>query len=127
MATNVYNSTHMQTVDYTNGGSAISSGDIVVVGGTNDAFLAVALVDIANGETGSVGYNCGVKVAKVSGAVWGQGESLMWDSSASAFDDNAATAAAGDVKGAAARAETAGTSGTTTANIWLTGIPATLS
>jgi len=128
MVNKVKNSNHMQVVDWTNGtGAAVSQGDIVAVGATSDAILAVALVDIAIGGTGSVGYNCEVDAAKVSAAVFAQGESLTWDSSASAFDDNAAVAAAGDVKGVAARAEVAGANGETTCRVWLTGIPAALS
>jgi len=38
---------------------------------------------------------------KVSGAVFGVGEKLIWDVSAGAFDDSAATPASGDVTGAA--------------------------
>jgi len=127
MATNIFNNTHSQVVQWTNGtGSAISSGDIVVMGGTNDATLAVALEDIADGSAGSVAVNVGVTVAKVSAAVFAAGESVNWDASESAFDDNAATPATGDVSGPSARAETAGADAETTARIWLTGIPGTL-
>lgn len=126
MATNIKNSNHMQVASWTNGtGSAKSAGGIVVMGTTGDAMLAVALVDIANGATGSVAYNCEVEVAKVSAAVFAKGESLTWDASAAAFDDNQAVAASGDVKGAAARAEAAGANTETTCRVWLTGIPAT--
>jgi predicted RecA/RadA family phage recombinase len=127
MATNVYNAHHMQVLQWTNGtGSAVSSGDIVVVGGTEDAIVCVALVDIADSATGSVGYNCGVTAAKVSAAVFGQGESLTWDSSASAFDDNQATPASGDVSGGAIRADAAGANAETSCSVWLTGVPSTL-
>lgn len=127
MTTKVTNSNHMQVLTWTNGtGSAVSAGDIVVVGSTNDAILCIALVDIANGATGSLGYNCAVTAAKVSAAVFAQGESLTWDASASAFDDNAATPATGDVQGAASRAEAAGANTETTCTVWLTGIPGTL-
>lgn len=115
-----------EVLTWTNGtGSAVSSGDVVTVGATNDATLAVALVDIANGATGSV-QRCGVfNVAKVSAAVWKQGESLIWDSSASAFDDNAATPATGDVSGSViAAADGAATE--TTADVVFLGIPGTL-
>lgn len=127
MATNIYNSNSMTTVQYANGtGSDISSGDIVVMGSTGDATLGVALVDIANGASGSVGFNCGVTAAKVSAAVFADGESLSWDSSVSKFDDNQATAASGDVQGAASRADAAGANTETTCSVWLTGIPSTL-
>jgi len=125
MATNIYNSNHMISVDWTNAGSAISSGDIVVMGSTGDATLGVALVDIANGASGSVGTNCGVTAAKVSAAVFADGESLIWDSSVSKFDDNQATAASGDVSGST-RADVAGANTETTCSVWLTGIPGTL-
>jgi len=105
--------------------AAVSSGDIVTMGGTNDATLGIALADIASGESGSVGVNCGVNAAKVSAAVFAAGESLVWDSSASAFDDNAATPASGDVSGSC-MADTAGANAETTCRVWLTGIPATL-
>jgi len=126
MTTKVKNGNHMKVATYTNAGSAISSGDIVVVGSTSDAFLAIALVDIANGASGSVGYDCEVEAAKVSAAVFAQGESLTWDFSASAFDDNQATAASGDVSGGASRAEAAGADAETTCRVWLTGVPSTL-
>lgn len=127
MAKNIKNGNHMVTEQWTNGtGSAVSSGDIVVLGTTSDAILAVALEDIANGASGSVGHNCLVTAAKVSAAVFKQGESLTWDSSAGAFDDNAAVAAAGDVKGAASRAAADGAATVTTCTVWLTGIPGAL-
>ena len=89
-----------EVLQWTNGtGSAVSSGDVVVLGATGDATLGVALVDIANGASGSVKV-CGVfSVPKVSAAVFAQGETLIWDSSAGAFDDNQATPASGDVSG----------------------------
>lgn len=127
MATNVYNSNHMQVADWTNGtGSAVASGDIVVMGAIGEATLGVALVDIANGATGSVGTNCGVTAAKVSAAVFKQGETLTWDSSVSAFDDTSLLAATGDVTGPATRADADGANLETTCSVWLTGIPGTL-
>lgn len=127
MATNIYNSNHMQIITWTNGtGSAVASGAIVKIGATGQATLGVALEAIANGATGSVGYNCGVTAAKVSAAVFAQGEFLIWDASAAAFDDNAATPASGDVSTNAARADAAGANAETTCRVWLTGIPGTL-
>lgn len=82
-------------VDYTNAGSALSSGDPVVIGQQ----IGVALVDIANGATGSVAMKGVFNLPKVDAAVIAQGESVIWDSSAGEFDDNAATPAAGDVSG----------------------------
>jgi predicted RecA/RadA family phage recombinase len=86
------------TRPWTNGtGSNVSSGDVVVVGQQ----IAIACVDIADTETGEVQYTGRFSVAKVSAAVIADGEMVMWDSSASAFDDNAATPASGDVTNAA--------------------------
>lgn len=126
MATNVYNSNHMQIVQWVNGtGSAISSGDIVVMGTLGDATLGVALVDLAISASGSVGFNCGVTVAKVSAAVFAAGESLTWDASASKFDDNAATPASGDVSDTC-RADVSGANAEASCSVWLTGIPGAL-
>lgn len=125
MAQNVYNSKHMRTFQWTNGGSAVSAGAIVVVGATDDATLAVALDDIGNGASGMVGVNCGVTVDKVSAAVFKQGESLVWDSSVDKFDDNQATPASGDVSGSCL-ADADGANLETSCSVWLTGVPGTL-
>lgn len=117
MATNVAKPGDVLT--WTNGtGSAVTSGTIVVVGKT----LAVALVDVADGATGSVQRNVAVRAPKVSGAVIAQGEDMSWDVSAGAFDDNAATAASGDVSGAPATANEAAGDGVTTIEVQLTGV-----
>jgi predicted RecA/RadA family phage recombinase len=100
----------------------ISAGDVVKI----KNILGVALNDIANGATGSVQLDGVFEVPKVSGAVIAQGDSLTWDVSAGAFDDNAATPATGDVTGAPAVAfETKG-SGTTTLLVKFTGVPGTI-
>ena len=82
-------------IQYTNGGSALSSGDPIVIG----ELIGVCLVDIANGATGSVAIEGVFNLAKVDAAVIAQGESVIWDASAGAFDDNAAIPATGDVSG----------------------------
>ena len=105
MATNY--SSQGCVVDYT-AGADISSGDVVVIGQQ----IGVALVDIANGATGSVALDGVFSVPKVSGAVIAQGESVIYDVSASAFDDNAATPATGDVSGCCIAVEAKGTSTT---------------
>lgn len=93
------------TISYTNAsGSTIKSGDVVVVGQQ----IGIALVDIANGASGSVALSGVFIVPKVSGAVIAQGESVIWDASAGAFDDNAATPATGDVSGCCVAMEAAG-------------------
>jgi len=110
-------------IDYSNSGSAISSGDLVVMGET----LGVALVDIAaTTGTGAVAVTGVYNFAKVSAAVIAQGESLTWDVSAGAFDDNAATPATGDVTGAACFAAEAAGNGVTTIAVKLTGTPGTV-
>ncbi|MGE4366201.1 capsid cement protein [Thermomonas sp.] len=110
------------TIQWTNGtGAAVASGQLVKVG---PGMLGVALVAIAIGATGSVAVE-GVfsGVPKVSAAVFAQGEKLVWDVSANgglgAFDDSAATPAAGDVTGGAV-AWVAGTNGQTTCTVKLT-------
>ena len=110
-----------EVIDYT-AGSNISAGAVVKIG----QILGVALVDIANGETGSVAIEGVYTVPKVSGAVIAQGESLTWDVSAGAFDDNAATPATGDVTGAAAVAAEAAGNGVTLINVKFTGTPGTV-
>ena len=112
-----------KVIDYVNTtGAAIASGSVVKMGGV----LGVALVDIAIGATGSIGFGVFRNIPKVAGAVWAQGESLTWDVSAGKFDDNLATPATGDVQGAAAYAAEAGTNGQTTALICFTGVPGTV-
>lgn len=103
-----------EVLQYT-AGADISSGDVVVTGNT----IGVALVDIANGETGSVAIEGVFSVPKVSAAVFAQGEALIYDVSASAFDDAAATPATGDITGGAIAWE-AGANTETTALVKLT-------
>lgn len=127
MATNIKNGNHMQVESWTNDtGAAVSANDIVVLGALGNAILAVALVDMAIAAEGEVGYNCEVTAAKVSAAVFTQGESLVWDSSASAFDDNVATPASGDVSVGASRAAADGANAEVVCQVWLTGNPGTL-
>jgi len=99
----------------------IASGDLVVAGNT----LGVALVNIANGATGSVKITGVFVLPKVSAAVIAQGEYLTWDASAGAFDDNLAVPASGDITGAAALAFEAAGAGVTTLRVKLTGAPGT--
>lgn len=98
-----------ETLDYTNSGSAIASGDIVVIGN----IMGVALTDIANGETGAVAIEKVWTAPKVSAAVIAQGEKVMWDVSASAFDDSLASPATGDVTGCCIATKAAGNGDTT--------------
>ena len=98
------------------------SGQVVRVGNS----LCVALMDIANGSTGQVAREGVFVVPKVSGAVIAQGESLVWDASAAAFDDNLASPATGDVSGASAVAFEAAGSGVTSLTVYFTGTPGTV-
>lgn len=100
-----------KTIDYTNGGSAIAAGDVVVVGEQ----IGVALGDIANGETGAVALEGVFDLPKVDAAVIGVGESVIYDVSVSEFDDNAATPATGDVSKCCVAVESKGA--TTSENI----------
>lgn len=92
------------SVDFVNSGSAITSGSVVVMGN----IIGVALVDIANGATGAVAIEGVFTVPKVSAAVITQGQSVIYDVSASAFDDNLATPATGDVSGCCVAMESKG-------------------
>ena len=80
-------------IQHTNSGTALAAGDPVVIGN----LIGVALVDIANGATGSVAIEGVFALPKVDAAVIAQGEKLTFDASAGAFDDGSATPAAGDV------------------------------
>ncbi len=110
-----------EVIDWTNGGTAVVSGKVVAVG----QMLGVTLVDIANGATGSVQIRGVFEVPKVSGAVIAAGESLVWDASAAAFDDNLATPASGDISGPPAVAVEAAGNGVTVINVLFTGVPGT--
>ncbi|RYE43840.1 MAG: DUF2190 family protein [Hyphomicrobiales bacterium] len=119
-------SNHVQpgkVLDYVNTTQTpIKSGAVVAVGQT----LGVALKDIALGATGSVSVDGVFRVPKVPGAVIAQGESLTWDASVAAFDDNLAVAAVGDVTGASAVAFEAAGNGVAWLNVKFTGAPGTL-
>lgn len=111
-----------KVLDYTNTtGSTIPSGAVVAFGNS----LGVALKDIPHTATGSVAVDGVFAVPKVPGAVIKAGESLTWDVSAGAFDDNLATPAAGDITGAAAMAFQDAGNGATTLNVKFTGAPGT--
>lgn len=109
-------------IDWTNGtGTAVVSGQVVVIG----QLLGVALVDIANGATGSVAIEGVFSVPKVSAAVIAAGENLTWDVSAGAFDDNAATPTGDYVTGPQVVAIEAAGNGVTTLKVKFTGVPGT--
>lgn len=98
-----------KTIPYTNSGSAIASGDVVVIGN----IIGVALGAIANGATGTVQIEGVFELPKVSAAVIGAGESVIYDVSAGEFDDNAATPATGDVSNCCIAIEAAAATTTT--------------
>ncbi|MCP5197661.1 MAG: DUF2190 family protein [Gammaproteobacteria bacterium] len=115
-----------EILTYTNDtGSDIAAGAVVKLGATEDCTLAIALVDIANGKSGEVKLGGVFTVPKVSAAVFKQGESLIWDASAGAFDDNQATPATGDVSGSVIAAADGANTETTCQALFL-GIPGTL-
>jgi predicted RecA/RadA family phage recombinase len=109
------------TIQYT-AGANITAGTVIKMGNT----LGVALVDIANGATGSVALKGVFTVPKVTAAVIAQGEILTWDVSAGKFDDNLASPATGDVTGASAIAWAGAGSSATTLPVLFTGAPGTV-
>lgn len=91
MATNYVNGA--STIEYSNTGSAIASGDIVVMGD----IVGVAITDIAaTTGVGTVQIEGAFTVAKISGTAWNVGDAVDWDASAGAFGKGI-TSAAGDV------------------------------
>lgn len=103
-------------------GAAYTSGQVVALGN----MLGVATGAIANGAVGEVALKGVFTVPKVAGAVITQGQTLSWDASAAAFDDNAAVAAAGDITGAACFAFESAGNGVTSLAVCFTGTPGTL-
>jgi len=102
--------------------TTITSGQVVRVGN----ILGVALGGGTTGDMIQVQIEGVFSVPKVSAAVIAVGESLTWDASAAAFDDNAATPATGDVTGAAAVAFEAAAATTTSLKVRFTGVPGTV-
>jgi predicted RecA/RadA family phage recombinase len=92
-------------------GADLSSGDVVVIGEQ----IGICVNDVANGASGVANMTGVFSVPKVSGAVITVGQSVIWDASAAAFDDNLATPATGDVSGACTAWESAGSGVTTIA------------
>lgn len=102
-------------------GAAYISGQVVALGNV----IGIATSAIANGASGEVALEGVFTVPKVSGAVIAQGETLTWDVSAAAFDDNAATPASGDITGASSFAFEAAGNGVTSIQVRFTGVPGT--
>ena len=105
-----------ESLVYSNTGSAILAGAVVVMGNS----VGVALEDIAaTTGTGMVGIEGVYNVPKVTAAVIAVGEIVIFDVSVAKFDDSAATPATGDIT-AGAIAVAAGTSSDTTIDVKLT-------
>jgi predicted RecA/RadA family phage recombinase len=102
--------------------AAKAAGSVVVIG----QILGVLQAALGIGETGNAQIEGVFEVPKVSAAVIAAGESLVWDVSAGAFDDNLATPAAGDVSGPAAIAFEAAGNGVTTMLVKFTSVPGTV-
>jgi predicted RecA/RadA family phage recombinase len=91
-------------------GAAVNSGGVLAKGDV----VGVATVDIPEGETGNVAIEGVYELPKASGSAWSQGDKLIWDADAGAFDLPAnVTAATGDIKDAGFAAADAGSSNTT--------------
>jgi predicted RecA/RadA family phage recombinase len=101
--------------------ATLTSGQVVAVG----QLIGIASKDAAIGEEVELAMDGVYEVPKVSGAVIAQGESLTWDASAAAFDDNLATPAAGDIQGPPAVAWKAAGNGVLTMLARITGVPGT--
>lgn len=102
-------------ISFTAGG-AVASGAVVPLQHAIGIALAAAA---ASGAVIAVAVEGVFTVPKVSGAEFAAGEKLLWDVSALAFDDSAATPATGDIMGAVIAVEP-GTAGQTTAVVKLT-------
>jgi len=100
-------------------GANLASGAVVRIG----ALLGVSTGTVASGAVGEAKITGVFRVPKVSGAVIAQGERLVWDASAAAFDDSLATPATGDVSGEAAVAWEAAGNGVTSIAVRFTGVP----
>lgn len=100
----------------------VAANSVVKVGQT----LGVALEGGASGDVIQVALTGVFTCPKVSAAVIKAGEKLVWDASAAAFDDNAATPATGDVSGESCLAFEDGAATTTTLQVRFTGVPGTV-
>lgn len=80
------------TIQWTNGGSAVSSGAVVIVG----QLVCIAETAIAAGATGTLNIEGVYKVPCNASDVITQGMYLDWDASAGEFVDAIGSAATGD-------------------------------
>lgn len=81
-----------KTVDWTNGGSAVASGAVVIIGD----LVGIAATAIAAGAVGAVWIEGVFEVACNADDVITQGQELDWDASALEFVDAIGSAATGD-------------------------------
>lgn len=102
--------------------TTITANSVVKVGQT----LGVALEGGTAGDVIQVAITGVFTCPKVSAAVIKAGERLVWDVSATAFDDNLATPATGDVSGESAIAFEDGIATQTTLKVRFTGAPGTV-
>lgn len=95
-----------ETMEYSNSGSAILSGDVVVIGER----IGVAIVDIAaTSGIGSVDVSGVFELAKTTSQAWSQGAKLFWAAGTSKLTTTAtANTPAGYAFEAAASAATTG-------------------
>lgn len=70
-----------KSITYTNGGSAISAGAVVIIAG----LVGIAAVDIPTGASGTVDIQGAFTVPCASASVIAQGATLTWDASAGNF------------------------------------------
>lgn len=97
------------------------AGQVLVLGNT----IGVVAADVANGGAGELNITGVYTVPKVSAAVIAVGETVTWDASAGAFDDNAATPDSGDITGPACIAWEGAGNGVTSLQVMFTGVPGT--
>lgn len=102
--------------------ATVAANAVVKVGHT----LGIALEGGDSGDVIQVAISGVFTCPKVSGAVIAAGERLVWDVSAGAFDDSAATPATGDVSGQSVLAFESAGNGVTTLAVKFTGVPGTV-
>lgn len=121
MGTAVYVKGDIETVNHVASG-AKAVNQIIVLGAAGNVSVGVARTAIADTATGAVGITGVYTFPKTSTAVIAQGETVNWDVSADStsgeVDDNAATAATGDVEDFGIAMAAAG-NGTTTVQVKL--------
>lgn len=83
---------HGSTIEWTNGGSAVTSGAVVIVGG----LVCIAATDIAGGAAGTLHIEGVFEVPCNASDVITQGMALDWDASADEFVDAIGSADTGD-------------------------------